>query len=75
MKKRRRSAQQRPPSSGHGALISSLVALSALLAYQCSDEGDEGGGLIEQLVTPSELSLPKSAATHSAQPTQGKLKQ
>jgi len=45
-----------------------MVALGLLLTYQCSEPEDDGAGLLEQLVTPSSLSLPKSAATRASDP-------
>lgn len=68
MARQRRSIQQDPPRTGQGALISSVIVLSLLLAYQCSEPTTPGPGLLEHFVTPSALSLPKSASKNQILP-------
>ena len=67
MTRQRRRLQRAPEPSGRGALISSIAALGLLLAYQCSDDEASSSGLMEQLISPSALSLPKSASQSASQ--------
>ena len=62
MTRQRRRLHRAPEPSGRGALLSSIAALGLLLAYQCSDDEASSSRLMEQLITPSALSLPKSAS-------------
>ena len=67
-RRRHLPSQAAPRSSATTALLTSFVALSLLLASQCSDSSvsSQEGGFLHQLVTTPALHLPKSATQNSA---------